>query len=89
MAVCNICGKKMPEKVLSAHQKKRHLDVAVENIKEDIVEQQEVTSLSEPEKVKVKWYDRWNAGEINTCQQCHREFPVEIMEFHMHVRHGL
>ena len=88
---CSICDRPMPPRVYQAHLKKRHfgvtppveavLPVATEEKKEEIVEPKIEPSVDN--------LSTFNFGEINTCQMCREEYPSKIMEFHMHIRHGM
>lgn len=75
---CSVCGKKMPSNILEKHIQKRH-GTAQETLTAEEVAQE----TSNTEKPK------WDYGEINTCSQCHEEWPSKFMEFHMSIRHGL
>jgi len=44
-----------------------------------------VTSIPETKK----WYEVWDAGEMNVCQQCKTEWPSKLMFFHIKLEHGL
>lgn len=76
MTKCDICNKNMPPNILAKHKILRHTEPVAE-----VKVPSDITSLGEPKK--------FDFGELNTCQQCKEEYPSKIMEFHMHVRHGM
>lgn len=87
MEICSVCGKKMPKHVLVKHMAKPHVP-AIDNDGTTMP----VVGDSVPTEIKILdlvTQTPWDMGEMNTCQQCHEEWPSRLMELHMHVRHGL
>lgn len=104
MEQCPHCEKKMPKHILIKHLAKTHGLITETNIEGKIVTSTEevkkddgevkttpensaelITESPEPKK----WYEKWDAGEINVCAQCHQEFPSRIMGWHIRFEHGL
>mgnify|MGYP001615360543 CR=1 FL=1 len=79
--VCEICGarkKNMPHHIKWAHTiPNQELQEIAEELKE------------KPTEVDIGVPPRFDFGELNTCQQCRAVYPSKIMEFHMHIRHGM
>ena len=94
MEQCPHCEKKMPKHILVKHLAKTHGLITETDIKGKIVipstfseigALEPITESPEPKK----WYDKWDAGEINVCAQCKQEFPSKIMGWHIRFEHGL
>lgn len=77
---CNVCGKKMPKRVLEAHMKKRHL---LEGSSDSV-------SDSTGEKIdKITIANDWDWGEIIECGVCKERWPSKLYRFHIRIEHGI
>ena len=93
MEQCPQCEKKMSKYILIKHLAKTHGVTSTEEVKKDDVSSvleekptlESTTESSEPKK----WYEKWDAGEINVCAQCKQEYPSKIMGWHIRFEHGL
>ena len=93
MEQCPQCEKKMPKHILVKHLAKTHGVTSTEEVKKDdnyvpgepIVALGPTTIAPEPKK----WYEKWDAGEINVCAQCKQEYPAKLMGWHIRFEHGL
>lgn len=87
LKVCEVCGKEkknLPQHMLFAHSEPVGELVPNEPAELPLPPLEEV--IKELDNTDTKGFD---FGELNTCQQCHAEYPSKLMEFHMHVRHGM
>ena len=78
MVKCDICQKKMPERVLEAHKKKRHSKQEV--IPSEIVNEVIPTETKDCDCLCKK---------MIICGTCQRQVSELVMPYHLHVIHGL
>ena len=88
MEKCPYCEKSMPKHILVKHLAKSHpITPVFTDVAKEVTASETPTSVTKI--VSMPWYESWDAGEMNTCQQCKQVWPSKLMFFHIKLEHGL